>query len=83
VDDDTTVPHLCHARCCKTPVPPARLMCPKHWRVVPSSIRRDVWAHYRPGQEVDKRPTSRYLEVAQEAINAVADYEGTRRQPCG
>lgn len=67
--------HLCHAKGCKTPVPPKMLMCLKHWRMVPRHLQRQVWAHYRPGQEVDKRPTREYLQVMDAAIDAVAQKE--------
>jgi hypothetical protein len=63
--------HLCHAKGCKTPVPPRLLMCGKHWRLVPRPLQQAVWRHYRPGQEVDKEPTGAYLDAAQMAIEAV------------
>jgi hypothetical protein len=68
--------HLCHAEGCETPVPPAKLMCLKHWRLVPREIQCRVWRHYRPGQEVDKRPSQEYLQVMREAIAAVAQRDG-------
>lgn len=67
--------HLCHARGCQVPVPPKLLMCKRHWRMVPKDLQREVWAHYRPGQEIDKRPTRSYLDVAQAACVAVWDQE--------
>lgn len=69
------MPHRCHARNCEAPVPPKMLMCRKHWWMVPEPLRREVWRLYRPGQEVDKRPTREYLEAANAAVNAVADRE--------
>lgn len=68
--------HVCHAKGCSVPVPPKLLMCRKHWRLVPRALQRQVWAHYRAGQEIDKRPTMEYLDVADEAIRAVAKKEG-------
>lgn len=70
--------HGCHARGCRAEVPPRLLMCPRHWRMVPRSLQCNVWAHYRPGQEVDKRPTVAYLDAADAAIRAVAAREGLR-----
>jgi hypothetical protein len=67
----TTTPHNCHATGCNVPVPPKLLMCLKHWRMVPPDIQRGVWRHYRPGQEIDKRPTEAYLKVMKLAIEAV------------
>lgn len=68
--------HVCHAMGCKVVVDPALLMCKKHWRMVPKRIAQEVWRHYRPGQEIDKRPTEAFLAAAQSAINAVARKEG-------
>jgi hypothetical protein len=68
--------HHCHARECTKKVPPRMLMCGKHWRMVPSHLQDDVWATYRPGQEISKTPTREYLVAAKRAINAVAEREG-------
>ena len=68
--------HTCHAMHCDTPVPPRRLMCRKHWYMVPKPLRDAVWAEYTPGQERRKDPTREYLTVARRAINAVAVKEG-------
>lgn len=67
--------HTCHAEGCSKVVPPKLLMCLRHWRMVPRDLQQAVWALYRPGQEIDKRPTMEYLEVMQEAIDAVAAKE--------
>lgn len=67
--------HLCHAENCSTPVPPKMFMCRRHWFMVPKPLRGAVWAEYRPGQEIDKRPSSEYMEVALAAVRAVADRE--------
>lgn len=69
-------PHSCHATGCKKAVRPALLMCLPHWRMVPKDIQKLVWKNYRPGQEVDKRPTREYLEVMKRAIRAVEEAEG-------
>lgn len=68
--------HRCHARNCPSPVPPSRFMCRKHWFMVPKKLRDSIWSNYRPGQETDKQPTQRYLEVTNEAIEFVANLEG-------
>lgn len=69
------VEHLCHAKGCKTPVPPKLFMCQRHWFTVPRPLRQLIWKRYRPGQEIDKRPTREYMKVAQQAIDAVAKKE--------
>ncbi len=67
--------HPCHADGCKLEIPPRHLMCLKHWRMVPKPLQDEVWKHYRPGQERDKRPTREYLIAMQAAIRAVAAKE--------
>jgi hypothetical protein len=67
--------HVCHAKGCDKPVPPKRLMCKPHWNAVPRHLQQEVWYHYRPGQEKDKRPSAQYLKVMLAAIKAVAEQE--------
>lgn len=66
------VPHLCHARGCRTEVAPRFLMCARHWSLVPKNLQLKVWRHYRKGQEIDKQPSAEYLAAAKEAIDSVA-----------
>lgn len=73
--------HACHALGCNAAVPPRMLMCLRHWRMVPKPLQADVWATYRPGQEIDKRPSQDYLTAQQAAIVAVAEREGSTNQP--
>lgn len=68
--------HTCHAFGCAIAVHPKYLMCPRHWRMVPSRLQLAVWAQYKPGQEVRKDPSPRYLVAMADAINAVAEKEG-------
>ena len=72
--------HVCHADRCTKAIAPAFLMCPMHWRMVPAEIQRRIWLLYRPGQEVDKRPTGQYMTAMKEAIAAVAKAEAEQRQ---
>lgn len=51
------------------------LMCLRHWRMLPMSLRRKVWAAYVPGQEIRKDPTGEYLAAMREAVAAVAEKE--------
>ena len=71
----TSPEHHCHAMRCETPVPPKMLMCRRHWFMVPASLRRAVWAAYRPGQEITKTPSEGYLDVMLAAIEAVDNKE--------
>lgn len=68
--------HHCHALGCDTRCKPEFLMCPNHWRMVPFKLQRLVWAHYRPGQCDDKRPSAEWMQAADAAIAAVALKEG-------
>lgn len=63
--------HRCHAVDCDAPVPPEKLMCIRHWRMVPKAIKADVWKHYRPGQCDDKRTSPEWRDAARRAIAAV------------
>jgi len=75
------VSHTCHAMGCAKVVPPKMLMCLEHWRMVPRVFQQQVWKHYRPGQENDKRPSKTYLAAAAAAIEAVARKEGVFHNP--
>jgi len=77
-EDETTCPtteHCCHARGCEVAVPPEKLMCFNHWRMVPRQIQQAVWANYRLGQCNDKRPSLAWLQAADAAIGYVARLE--------
>ncbi len=68
--------HTCHALGCDIAVPPKYLMCARHWRMVPHRLQLAVWAQYKPGQEIRKDPSTRYLVAMADAVNAVAEKEG-------
>ena len=40
--------------------------CKKHWFMLPRGLRQRIWATYRPGQEIEKNPSARYLHAANE-----------------
>jgi len=68
--------HFCHAVNCKSHVPPRLLFCARHWKMVPRKTQVTVWNNYRPGQEIDKKPTLAYLAIQQTAVGEVAEKEG-------
>lgn len=68
--------HTCHALRCETAVPPRMFMCHRHWSLIPKARQRELWQVYREGQEVNKRPTIEYLNVARALRVYVADVEG-------
>lgn len=63
-----TRPHTCHWPGCGKQVPPAMWGCRAHWFRLPVSIRRQLWAAYKPGQEDgDASVAEAYLDAAKAA----------------
>lgn len=56
--------HTCHWPGCRVEVPPRLWGCRRHWYKLPKPLRDAIWKAYRPGQEIDKRPSAKYLAVA-------------------
>lgn len=67
--------HTCHAIGCNRQCPPRMLMCRLCWRRVPKHLQKAVYANYRPGQEIDKRPTREWHRAADAAINSLIESE--------
>lgn len=61
------VVHFCHWPDCREQVPPKLWGCRAHWYALPLLIRRAIFQAYRPGQEVDKRPSPEYIAAAKAA----------------
>ena len=57
--------HTCHWPGCGKAVPPAMWGCKTHWFKLPARLRAQIWATYKPGQEISKTPSASYLHVAQ------------------
>ncbi len=57
--------HTCHWTGCTKPVPPKLWGCKAHWYKLPKQLRDAIWKEYRPGQEIDKKPSVEYLATAQ------------------
>ena len=72
---------LCHAVDCNVRIPLNRLMCPRHWHIVPQEMRTDVWRTYQPGQENGVKPTQAYLDASAAAINFIAKLESKPEVP--
>lgn len=49
--------------------------------MVPPAMQREVWSVYRPGQEIDKRPSAAYIEVQRRVVLYVAQLEGLTPGP--
>lgn len=56
--------HTCHWPDCPKAVPPKMWGCRDHWYRLPRPLRDRILRSYRPGQEVDKRPSQEYLNAA-------------------
>lgn len=67
--------HTCHWPGCEVAVPPKMWGCNRHWSMLPKDIRKEIWATYKPGQEVKKNPSQAYIAAAvrahQFALSAV------------
>lgn len=72
-------PHLCHWPGCRRPVPPSLWGCKPHWQRLPPTIRSRILTAYRPGQEIDKRPSDAYLAAADKASVWALDAENADR----
>lgn len=59
--------HRCHWPNCKTDVEARFWGCLLHWSRLPADIKRGIWLHYRPGQEIDKKPSAEYVDIALKA----------------
>lgn len=65
--------HTCHWPGCEKQVPPAMWGCKTHWFRLPTRLRNRIWATYRTGQEIDMKPSEKYLEVATEVQQWIRD----------
>jgi hypothetical protein len=66
--------HHCHWPGCSKQVPPAMWGCREHWFRLPANLRAKIWKAYRPGQEIDMRPSRAYLDVATEVQNWIRNH---------
>lgn len=70
-----SITHSCAAHGCDLQIFDGRLMCRRHWGMVPAELRRRVWRTYRPGQEKDGDMAPEYRAAAKAAVAAVARAE--------
>lgn len=73
--------HLCHWPGCQKAVPPSMWGCKVHWFMLPQALRHRIWATYRPGQEIDKRPSPEYVEAAKAVQEWIATPNDKARLP--
>lgn len=63
-EDEGRVNHTCHWPGCRRAVPPKMWGCYAHWIMLPPSLRAEIGRTYRPGQELDKSPSAKYVKAA-------------------
>jgi len=44
--------------------------------MLPRNLRAKIWRHYRPGQEIDKKPSVEYINAAQEVRDWIYEKYG-------
>ena len=67
--------HTCQWDGCDKQCPPAMWGCKQHWFTLPKFLRDQIWKAYRPGQEIDKRPSDVYLVVAKLVQLWITEYK--------
>jgi hypothetical protein len=73
------ITHTCSVPNCRLQIASRLLMCPRHWRLVPSDLQAKVYAAYDDYQTGTIRVTG-LRRIQAEATKAVADRIG--EQPC-
>lgn len=73
--------HTCHVGYCAVKVPPAMLMCRRHWFSVPQALQRAVWAEYRKGLREGTHPTYAWHAAADDALAAAVKAERGESDP--
>lgn len=69
--------HHCHWPGCTKQCPPAMWGCRPHWYSLPANLRKDIWATYRPGQEVHGTPSRAYVRVAQAVQDWITQHQAS------
>lgn len=68
--------HHCHAPGCETVVKRGFLMCPLHWRRVPTELRHDVYHAYdalpHNADGSCQKVSKEYIEVSRRAIRVAS-----------
>jgi hypothetical protein len=74
--------HKCSALSCDSQIPLKRLMCYRHWWMLPHELRRQIWKEYRPGQEKEgvASASPAYLELVGQAVEFIREKESKAPQ---
>ncbi len=68
--------HQCDAPGCTEILPTTRLMCLRHWRLVPKPIQNAVWAAYRNYLRDPRTNLKAHQAAKQAAIRSITHREG-------
>jgi len=53
------------------------LFCKPHWFSTRRALQQAIWREYRPGQERDKRPSTRYVAVQQLCVSELLHHKSS------
>lgn len=67
--------HHCHWPGCEKQVPPAMWGCSRHWFKLPRELQLRIWSSYRPGQEIDGKPSANYIADAKAVQAWIAQHD--------
>jgi hypothetical protein len=67
--------HTCHWPGCTKVVAPKFWGCTDHWYRLPAALRKRIWQTYRPGQEIDKKPSQAYVNAARAVQDWIAEHQ--------
>lgn len=72
--------HPCAVPNCPNECRIMRLMCRRHWYMVPQALRDEYWEHYDSAVvRGDKEPTVEWLTIRQQAIHAARKFERAKK----
>lgn len=74
--------HTCHWKGCGKIVPASLWGCARHWYMLPVALREEIRRTYRPGQEIDKRPSAEYIAAAIAVRDWIAQWREARKSDC-
>ena len=69
--------HHCYWPGCTKQIPPAMWGCKPHRFALPTALRAQVWATYKPGQEINGTPSPAYIAVAKKVQELIKAKENT------
>jgi hypothetical protein len=76
--------HQCPGPRCDAEIGPSELMCPGHWRQVPSAVRRAVWIAWKRGSGAGTPAHRAAIRLAVAAVNRDITPASSLKHPaCG